>query len=131
MEKNVLVDSSYFIGCMRRRIDPFEQLNAANFKYEFYSCGVVMMEVCRGVRVRRLYEEMKSAFSVMSWVPTTEKIWSAATELALTLSSRGITMQLTDLVIAASALSADAAVLTLDSDFLQVPNLQVINKLDE
>ena len=67
----------------------------------------------------------------MCWVPTTEKIWSEATELAWNLSARGITMQLTDLVIAASALSVDAVVLTLDTDFHQVPNLQVIDKLDE
>ncbi len=90
-----------------------------------------MTEVCRGVRVQRHYHEIRSAFSVMCWVPTTDKIWGEATELAWDLASRGITMQLTDLVIAVSALSADAAVLTFDSDFLQVPNLRVIDKLDD
>jgi predicted nucleic acid-binding protein len=131
MEKNVLVDSSFFIGCLRRRIDPFERLHASSMEYEFYSCGAVMTEVCRGVRVQRLYEEMRGAFAVMCWVPTTEKIWSDATDLARSLVARGVTMQVTGLIIAASALAADAAVLTLDSDFQQVPGLLVLDKLEE
>jgi predicted nucleic acid-binding protein len=131
MEENVLVDSSFFIGCLRRRIDPFLELERSNFGYEFFSCGVVMAEVCRGVRVRRHYERMRNAFAVMCWVPTTENIWSHATELAWNLAERGITMQITDLVIAASALAADAAVLTLDSDFARVPGLKVIDRLEE
>ena len=131
MERNVLVDSSYFIGCMRRRIDPFRELERSRFEYEFYSCGVVMAEVCRGVRLRRLYTQMRSAFAVMCWVPTTEKIWSEATDLARGLAARGVTMQLTDLVIAASAMSADAAVLTFDSDFRHVPELRVLDKLED
>jgi predicted nucleic acid-binding protein len=131
MERNVLVDSSWFIGHLRRRNDPFLELEKSSLGYEFFSCGVVMTEVCRGLRVQRHYENMRSAFAVMCWVPTTEKIWSEATDLARHLAARGVTMQLADLVIAVSALAADAAVLTLDSDFRQVPNLCVIDKLDE
>jgi predicted nucleic acid-binding protein len=131
MERNVLVDSSWFIGCLRRRIDPFRELEKSSFGYEFFSCGAVMTEVCRGVRVQRHYESMRSAFAVMCWVPTTEKIWSEATDLARNLAARGVTMQITDLVIAVSALSVDAVVLTLDSDFRQVPDLQVLDKLEE
>ncbi len=131
MEKNVLVDSSFFIRSFRQGGDPFRVLQQANLGYEFYSCGLVMLEVCRGMRVRRLYEAARNHFAVMCWVPTTEKIWSDATHLARDLATRGVTMQLTDLVIAASALSVDAAVLTLDSDFLQVPDLRVIDKLEE
>lgn len=116
---------------MRRRIDPFRELECSKLDYEFYSCGVVMAEVCRGARVQRLYTQLRSAFAVMCWVPTTEKIWSEATDLAHDLAARGMTMQLTDLVIAVSALSVDAAVLTLDADFRQVPGLRVLDNLDE
>jgi predicted nucleic acid-binding protein len=38
-------------------------------------------------------------------------------------------MQVTDLLIAVSALEANAAVLTLDSDFQLVPDLTVITEL--
>jgi predicted nucleic acid-binding protein len=40
-------------------------------------------------------------------------------------------MQITDLVVAVSALFVNAAVLTLDSDFRRVPGLCVLDKLEE
>jgi predicted nucleic acid-binding protein len=52
-----------------------------------------------------------------------------ATDLAWELAGKGFTMQVTDLVIAASALTTDAMVLTLDSDFSRIPGLRVIDTL--
>lgn len=88
-----------------------------------------MTEVCRGVRNRRLYEAMRKDFAVMCWVPTTVVVWELVTDLALELAGKGFTMQVNDLVIAASALTSDAMVLTLDSDFARIPGLRVIDTL--
>ncbi|MDH4476387.1 MAG: PIN domain-containing protein [Verrucomicrobiaceae bacterium] len=129
MEDNVLVDSSWFIQRYREGKDPFRLLEASDFDHEFYSCGVVMTEVCRGVRNRRLYEGIRKDFAVMCWVPTTAMVWELATDLAWELAGKGFTMQVTDLVIAASALTTDAMVLTLDSDFTRIPGLRVIDTL--
>ncbi len=129
MEENVLVDSSFFISRFRKGQDPFQELAASDDAYEFYSCGVVKLEVSRGIVATRLFKEHKENFEVMCWVPTTDKIWDDALALAWNLERKGITMQVTDIVIAISALSVDAAVLTLDSDFDNVPGLRVIHEL--
>jgi len=47
-------------------------------------------------------------------------------ELAWKLDREGKGMQVTDLVIATCALQVEATVLTLDSDFLRVPSLDVV-----
>jgi predicted nucleic acid-binding protein len=130
MEEGVLVDSSYFIRHFRTGIDPFKVLEEADEIYEFFSCGVVKTEVCRGVRTPKLLERTRGLFEVMCWVPTTDQVWDRVLELAWNLGRRGITMQVTDMVIAVSALTVDAAVLTLDSDFDDVPGLRVIHSLD-
>lgn len=130
MEDNILVDSSWFIQRYREGVDPFKLLEQSNFDHEFYSCGVVMMEVCRGVRQPRLYRAVRQDFAVMCWVPTTNIIWERATDLAWQLAGKGFTMQLTDLVIAASAMAVDAMVLTQDSDFRRIPGLRVIEELN-
>jgi predicted nucleic acid-binding protein len=114
---------------MRRRLDPFNELSEFDSRYDFYSCGVVKMEVCRGITTPRLYREARERFEVMFWVPTTDQVWDKALEITWSLARQGVIMQLTDVVIAASALSVDAAVYTLDSDFHYVPDLQVINDL--
>lgn len=129
MEENVLVDSSFFIRCMRSGLDPFEQLNASDDSYEFYSCGVVKTEVCRGITSPKLFQRSREFFEVLCWVPTTDQIWDQVMDLAWKLARKGITMQVTDMIIAVSAISADAAVLTLDSDFDNVPGLRVIHDL--
>jgi predicted nucleic acid-binding protein len=87
------------------------------------------MEVSRGVRQKRLYQAIRQDFAVMCWVPTTHGIWERATDLAWQLAGLGFTMQLTDLVIAVSAMSVDAMVLTHDSDFRRIPGLRVIETL--
>lgn len=129
MEENVLVDSSFLISRFRKGLDPFQELAASDDEYEFYSCGVVKLEVCRGIVAPRLFKKHKENFEVMCWVPATDKIWNDALVLAWNLARKGITMQVTDMVIAISALSVDAAVLTLDSDFDNVPGLRVIHEL--
>jgi predicted nucleic acid-binding protein len=130
MEENVLVDSSWFIRRFRERRDPFRELAAADDRYEFYSCGVVMAEVSCGIAVPRHYEIVREAFSVMCWVPTSDRVWDRVTELSWKLARRGIIMKLPDLIIAVSAMEVDAAVLTHDSDFSLIPGLQVLSSLD-
>lgn len=129
MEQNVLVDSNFFISRLRKGRDPFRELAEADEGILFYSCGVVKMEVCRGVKERRLFDRMKQNFDVMCWVPSTDAIWDKANELAWASARRGNTMQLTDLVIAVSAMEVDAAVLTADSDFLRIPGLRVVTEV--
>ena len=90
---------------------------------------MVKLEVCRGIVTPRLLKQHQANFEVACWVPTTDKIWDDALALAWGLARKGITMQVTDMIIAVSALSVDAAVLTLDSDFNNVPGLRVISDL--
>jgi predicted nucleic acid-binding protein len=130
MEENVLVDSSFFINRLRQRKDPFLELAGADEKYEFYVCGVVQTEVCVGMLSERLYRQALRQFEIMCWVPTTSRVWERATEMAWGLARNGIVVKVPDLVIAVSALEADAAVLTYDSDFGFVPGLRVIDRLD-
>lgn len=65
-------------------------------------------------------------FDVMRRVPTIEKVWALATDLAWKLDRQGIAMPSQDLLIASCALHIGAAVLSDDAHFLQVPELTVL-----
>lgn len=127
--KAVLVDSSYYIGRFRNGVDPLEDLADAPEDWEIVTCGVVAMEVGRGFRRRAERQRFENAFAVMAFVPTSNKIWKRALDLAWTLDRRGVVMQVTDLLIAAHALHVDAAVLTFDSDYNRVPGLEVLHRI--
>jgi predicted nucleic acid-binding protein len=125
-----LVDSSFFIGRMRANADPLAELNAASEDWEIVTCGMVVLEVCRGFKHESQRRKYEQAFSLMCYVPTHNRIWQRAAQLAWMLDRKGLYMQPTDLLIATHALHVDAAVLTHDSDFERVPGLRVIDSLD-
>jgi predicted nucleic acid-binding protein len=90
----------------------------------------VTVEVLRGMKHRAAHDRMARYFGCMCHVPTLNRIWERAASLAWQLDRKGRFMQVSDLIIASCALEADAAVLTLDSDFFNVPDLRVISRLE-
>lgn len=125
----IFPDSSFYIRVLRANGNPFERLLASKGEHEFLTCGMVVMEVCRGIVNPKLLSAMSAKFSVMNNVPTTTHIWESATQLAWSLDRQGIVLPAPDLIIAASALHADATVLTHDAHFRSVPGLSVIDTL--
>jgi predicted nucleic acid-binding protein len=125
----VLVDSSFYIDRLRKGVDPLAELAAAPPEWEMITCGMVILEVCRGFRSTRERKRFEDAFSVMAFVPTSNRVWQRATDLAWKLDRQGLVMQATDLLIATHALHVDAAVLTFDNDYKRVPSLEVLDAI--
>jgi len=130
MIAGVLVDSNFYIDRARRGMDPFVELAQASTDWEIVTCGMVMLEVLRGVRQPRALERFSAAFSVMINIPTSSTVWERAWRLGWEMDRKGKIIPGQDLVIAAHALHADAAILTADGHFHQVPGLKVLNRLD-
>ncbi len=130
MANAVLVDSSFYIGRQRANLDPFAEFVAADETWEPVTCGMVMLEVLRGLRSDADYASYRDTFAVMACVPTTHRIWESATDLLRILSRRGLIIPPQDAIIAASALSIDAPVLTFDQHFSHIPGLTVMETLD-
>lgn len=127
MDLPILVDSSVYIRLMRQRLDPvavlFEHYDTVNL----VTCGIVQLEVMRGVREPRARRRLEDFMAVMQYVPSDERLWREATDLAWRIDRAGQTIQATDALIAASALRISASVLTLDSDFQRVPGLHTLS----
>ncbi len=130
MESLILPDSNIFIGALRAGTDPFTQFVPGLEEREYCTCGIVVMEVCRGVRDPGLLRRIKSTFAVMIYVPTTNQIWERVTQLAWSLDRQGVVLPAPDLIIAACALQAGATVFTHDAHFRSVPGLTVIDALN-
>jgi len=112
---------------MRQRLDPvavlFEHYDTVNL----VTCGMVRLEVIRGIKEPRPRQRLEAFMAVMQYVPTDERLWQEATDLAWRMDRAGQPIQATDALIAAAALSKGASVLTLDSDFQRVPGLHVLD----
>jgi predicted nucleic acid-binding protein len=130
MDQPILVDSSVYIRLMRQRLDPVAVLFEYYDSVNLVTCGMVRLEVLRGMREPRASKRLEDFMAVMQYVPTDERLWREATELAWKIDRAGATIQATDALIAASALRRGASVLTLDSDFKRVPGLHTITLPD-
>ncbi|MDE3084548.1 MAG: PIN domain-containing protein [Verrucomicrobiota bacterium] len=130
MANLVLPDSNIYIGAVRAGLDPFRQFASALVEWEFATCGMVVLEVCRGLRDPAILQRFRERFAVMLYVPTANSVWERAAQLAWSLDRRGVVLPAPDLLIAACALHAGAPVLTADAHFYEIPGLRVIERLD-
>jgi predicted nucleic acid-binding protein len=120
----MLIDSSYYIDALRRRRILPGLLRDWLVAGRLWTCGIVRVEVLRGVRNEIIKADLNLMFDVMIDIPTDEDVWRSTAELAWKLDRRGVVLPLSDLVIATCALQADIPVLTLDSDFSRIPGLK-------
>ena len=129
MVTGVLIDSNFYINHLKFGRNPFRELAAAGDDWEFFTCGMVMMDVLRGVRDPRQFAKIEASFLLMKSLPTSNPVWTTARQLAWQLDRTGIIIPAQDHLIAACALKADIAVLTADGHFQHFAGLQVIHTL--
>jgi predicted nucleic acid-binding protein len=129
MASLILPDSNFYINSARDGRDPFKELAAHTEEWEFATCGMVVLEVCRGRSQAPIYERFRERFAVMIYLQDTSQIWERATQLAWALDRKGLVLPAQDLLIAACALHHQAAVLTYDRHFQSIPGLEVRERL--
>jgi len=124
MPSAALVDSNVFIALTRCGEDPGRWLGSR--LQDIYTCGMVRLEVLRGIKNPRKREEMAAFFDVLCNVQTDNKLWEQAAELGWKLDRAGHIIPAADILIAACALRAGVPVLTADKHFQGIPDLPVI-----
>jgi predicted nucleic acid-binding protein len=125
----VLPDSNFYINRARAGIDPFVELATHAEAWDFATCGMVVIEVCRGRRDPALHRRFRDRFAIMPFVATGVSVWERAEDLAWSLDRRGIVLPAPDVLIAACALHVKAAVLTADAHFQEIAGLRVLDRL--
>jgi predicted nucleic acid-binding protein len=127
----ILVDSNIFIHLLRKNKDPMLFLDPWKRDRNFLTCGMVRMEVERGISIPAVQRRVASFFNVMLWVPTSNQIWANATEMAWALDRRGKVLPAQDVLIAAHALKFGGAILTSDRHFYEIPGIRVYDPSEE
>lgn len=131
MQSPVLVDSSVFITLLKTRRDPGIELMSRLDLTDLATCGMVRLEVIRGLGNPRARRRMDAFFDVMQNVLTDDQLWEDACDIGWRVTRKGHNMPAQDIIIAACALRVGAAVLTFDRHFDAVPGLTVVHSLEE
>lgn len=118
MKNGVLVDTSAWIDFFRRREGNVGDTVADLVERDqAILAGPVMAELLRGVRGSIEAGQLKTLLGALPYVEVQRPDWEAAGKSLRELRSRGLTLALTDAVIAAVASRHGLPVLTLDKDF--------------
>jgi predicted nucleic acid-binding protein len=125
----ILVDSSKYISWMRAGRNPLTLLAAHAQAGDLVSCGIVRIEVLRGVVKPNVKEQLSEFFQIVPEVGLTPALLHEAADLAWTLDRRGIVLPVTDLLIGVCAKKANATLITEDPHFQQMPALKVLAEL--
>lgn len=126
MAAEILVDSNVYIDLLRHGMDPPRTLGEWAGSADLVVCGMVRLEVLRGIKALKLRHALCAFMDVLINVPSDERLWTEATDLAWKLDRCGSVIPGPDAVIAAAALRLGAAVLTSDAHFRLVPDLKVL-----
>jgi predicted nucleic acid-binding protein len=126
----VLVDSSYYIGLLRERRDPFASLALAAGERDLAICGVIRCEVGRALRRPATVKRFQAFWDVMVNVPTDNRLWDEVEHTLWTLDRKGRVLPLTNVVIACCALRIGAVVLTFDGHFDEIPGIRTVRRLE-
>ena len=93
--------------------------------------GLVLAELLQGCRAAKEREAIKEAMLALPYFELTRSTWVKAGETSASLLGRGITLPMSDLIIAATALEHQCQVYSLDSDFKKIPNLSLYLSSDQ
>lgn len=125
MDRAILVDSNVYIDLLRRNLDPVPQLTERYSQIDLAICGIVRVEVLRGVKIPNARKRLTAFFDVLQTVPTDSRLWRDVVELAWTMDRRGLIVPAPDIAIACCARRIGADVLTMDKHFCRIPDLPV------
>jgi predicted nucleic acid-binding protein len=124
-----LPDSSWYIARAKARRDPLLELAELALMRDIATCGIVVSEVGRGIRDRKVLNRYLASWREMFYISSSRAVWDGTLELAWQLDRQGRVLPVQDLLIAACALAIDAVVLTCDSHFQDIPGIDATDRI--
>jgi predicted nucleic acid-binding protein len=118
-----LVDTSVWIDFFRGIASTKEFLTKQDARDKVFTAGPVLFELLQGIRSSEEREQVKEALLSMNFLEITPEDWEGAALISRELRSKGITIPMTDLLLAQLAKTHDLKIISLDPHFDQIPGI--------
>jgi len=126
MDTRIIVDTTIWIEFFRN-----PESGVANHLKELLRqrrvvmVGMVLGEIVQGVKDPKEAKLVLVSFAKLPYSEMTRDRWQRAGEISASLRKKGTTIPLSDLIIAACALSEEGEVYTLDPHFKRIPGVKI------
>ncbi len=122
----VIADTSVWISFFNRPDSPEKAaLDLLIDADEVALVGVVLTELLQGCRTPPERNSLVDALLALPYYEVTQSSWVQTGDLSARLLRRGVTLPLSDLIIAALAIERDCRVYSLDGHFKKIPGLHL------
>ncbi len=118
-----LVDTSVWIDFFRGVKSIKDLLTKLILRDRVFTAGPVLFELLQGIRSPEEREQVKEALLSVNFLDMTPDDWEGAALLSRELRSRGVTIPMTDLLLAQLAKAHDLEIISLDPHFDQIPGI--------
>lgn len=119
MKAKILLDTSAWICSFKKEgfNELKEQVKAALDENLLATSGIIMLELLQGTTIRKEYERLRGYLQALHFLPTSDRLWLRAADLAFSLKRKGVTIPSTDILIAALAIEYRCLLLHYDKHF--------------
>lgn len=118
-----LVDTSVWIDFFRGVASVKELLTKLIGRDRVFTAGPVLFELLQGIKSPEERGQVKEALLSMNFLEITPADWEGAALVSRELRSKGVTIPMTDLLLAQLARAHDLEIISLDPHFDQIPGV--------
>ncbi len=118
-----LVDTSVWIDFFRGVASTKELLMKPLARDRVFTAGPVLFELLQGIRSSEERVQVKETLLSVNFLEISPEDWEGAASISRELRSKGITIPMTDLLLAQLAKTHDLEIISLDPHFDQIPKI--------
>ncbi|PKM79955.1 MAG: PIN domain nuclease [Firmicutes bacterium HGW-Firmicutes-14] len=125
MMRRIMVDTSIWIEYFRGNFCDTNLIEQGLSLGYVYITGPIVAELLQGVKTSGEHKALSRCISAVPFVECGYQDWVKAGNISFNLRKKGVTVPLTDIIIAVAAIKIEAAVYTRDRHFKEIPGVKL------
>lgn len=130
MKQNIIVDTSIWIEYFQGGFKNTDLIEEGLSEGRIYTAGPIVAELLQGVKTKKEFDMLSRCLGAVQFIDCGYDEWVKAGSIAFDLRKKGITIPLTDIVIAVAAQKCSARIYTRDAHFQKISGIELISKKD-
>ena len=125
MKDKILADTSVWIEFFKKESEIGDKLSSLLAEGSVTICGIVIFELLQGIKSDKEKSIILNAISELPYIEMDSSLWQKSAMLAASLRRKGITLPLSDVIIASISLEHNLSIFTLDKHFDDIPGITI------
>lgn len=122
---DILVDTSVWIEFFKKTSATGEVVSELLQRDQAWVAGIVLFELVQGAKSEVEKELIISQLSKLNYIEMSIPHWLRAGELAKAMKKKGLTLPISDILLATIALEYNLSIFTLDKHFESIPGVRL------